>query len=260
MTAQDWWPRLDEEPQAEASTPRRRRWVLAGAGALAVVLALGVLVVLWRVSAPRSGTSVAASAASSSPAAGTSAAAPQEGPVVIEAALRDPALAGDEGQPAPLIVGTQSLRGGVAPDRVPNFDSCHANAATLQYLPVQVRMPENWLSATFTVQPTASTPAGIGRLGFFFQAGEASTPCSDGAWATSDSFQASNVGQEVITGYVVLDQAFTSSTPQGRADVFGTLRLRVSNIRTSGRPAIVSPPTVGSLCPGTQDELCASLG
>jgi hypothetical protein len=262
MTVQDWWPVLeDEEPLAEASTPRRRRWLLAGAGALAMVIALAALVVIvvHRLPAPRPGTSVAA-AASSGPAAGKSAEAPQEGPVVIGAALRDPALAGDPGQPAPLIVGTQSLQGGVAPDRVPNFDTCHANTATLQYLPVEIRRPETWLSATFTVQPTASTPAGIGRLGFYFQAGEASTPCPDGAWAASDSFQASNTGQEVITGYVVLDQAFTASTPQGRPDVFRTLRLRVSNIRTSGRPAIVSPPTVGSLCPGTHDELCASLG
>ena len=157
-------------------------------------------------------------------------------------------------------MGTQSLQGGGAPDRVPNFDTCHANTATLQYLPVQIRKTPFGVSATLTIQTTASTPAGIGRLGFFFQAGDASTPCPAGAWSNSDSFQASNVGQEIITGYVVLDQAFTSSTPQGRAALFRTLRLRASNIRSDGRKAIVRPPTAGSLCPGTQDELCASLG
>lgn len=260
MTAQDWWPGLqDDEAQAEAATPRRRRWVLAIAGAVAAVLALvAVVVVAHRLTAPPRVTSGAPAA--SSAAVGTKSAAPQEEPVVIEAVLRDPALAGDSGQPGPLIVGTQSLQGGVAPDRVPNFDTCHADMATLQYLPVQIRMPENWLSATLTVQTTASTPAGIGRLGFFFQAGDASTPCPAGAWSTSDSFLASNFGQQVITGYVVLDQAITATTPQGRADVFHTLRLQVSNIRVSDRRAIVRPPTVGSLCPGTQDELCALLG
>jgi hypothetical protein len=106
----------------------------------------------------------------------------------------------------------------------------------------------------------SARPVGIGRLGFFFQAGHASTPCPNGAWSASDSFLASNVGQEIITGYVVLDQAFTSSTSQGRADVFRSLLVRVSNIRTSGRPAIVTPPPVGSLCPGTQNELCAPPG
>jgi hypothetical protein len=194
----------------------------------------------------------------SSAATHTGAATPQARPVVIEADLSDPAVTG--GEPlAPLIIGTQPLQGGVAPDRVPHFDTCHADTATLQYLPVQIRRPENWLSATVTVQTTASTPAGIGRLGFFFQAGDASTPCPHGAWSTSDSFLAP-IPDEVITGYVVLDQAFTSSTPPGRPDVFRTLRLRVSNIRFSGRLATVTPPTVGSLCPGTQDELCAALG
>lgn len=264
MTPQDRWfaseEEAREEAQEEAAPPRPRRWILAGAGALTVVLALAALVVVAvgrRSVPPRPG---AAPAASSSSPAGSPDEAPQQGPVVIEAALGDPALAGDSGQPGPLIVGTQSVQGGAGPDRVPNFDTCHADAATLRHLPVQVRMPANWLRATSTVQTTAGTPADIGRLGFFFQAGEASTPCPVGAWSTSDSFLASDTGQQLITGYVVLDQAFTPTTPRGRADVFRTLRLRVSKIRCSDRRAIVEPPTVGSLCPGTQDELCAPLG
>lgn len=160
----------------------------------------------------------------------------------------------------PLVVGTQPLQGGAAPDRVPNFDTCTADPARLQYLPVQIRMPQYWLSATFTVQTTGSTPPDIGRLGFFFQSGGDGTPCPNGTWSTSDSFLAANMDQQVITGYVVLDPAFTSSTPQGRPDVFRSLQLRVSDIQYGGRRPIVSAPTVGSLCPGTQDELCASLG
>jgi hypothetical protein len=260
MTAQDWWPGLDdEEAQAEVTTPPRRRWARVGAGVLAAVLALAaVVVVAQHLAATPAGTSAAAAASRS--AAGTTPAAPREGPVVIEAALGNPAVPGAAGQLAPLIVGTQPLQGRAAPDRVPNFDSCHADTTTLQYLPVQIRRPENWLGATVTVQATASTPAGIGRLGFFFQAGDSSTPCPDGTWSASDSFLASTTGQELITGYIVLDQAFSSSRPQGRPDVFRTLRLRVSKVEYGGKGVTVSPPTVGALCPGTEAELCASLG
>lgn len=262
MTVQDLWPGLDDEQeQAETATPRRRRWLLAGALATVVALA-GVAVVAQRLAATPLPTWTATP--SSAPAPTTpptdTAATPQPGPVLIEAALDYPGLIDNVAPTNPLVVGTQPVQGGAAPDRVPNFDSCHADAASLQYLPVQIRMPEGWLSARFTVQPTPSTPAGIGRLGFFFQAGEASTPCPAGAWSTSDSFQASNVGQSVITGYVVLDRAFTSATPQGRPDVFRTLGLRISNIRLSDRPAEVHPPTVGSFCPGSRADLCASLG
>jgi hypothetical protein len=256
MTAQDWMPGLaDDADVSDATTSRRRRWVRAGAGALATGIALAaVVVVAHRLAATTPVTSTA-------PPANAAAAAPtlEARSVVIDAGLSDPAVTGGY-QLAPLIVGTQSLQGGTSPDLVPQFDTCQADEAALQYLPVQIRTPQNWLSATFTMQTTASTPPDLGRLGFFFQAGDASTPCPDGAWSTSDSFEASNVGQARITGYVVLDQAFAASTPQGRPDVFRTLQLRVSNIRFSGRPATVSPPTVGSLCPGTEDELCVSLG
>jgi len=263
MTAQDWWPRLAEEADKEpaGAPPRPRRRALAAVGALTVGLVLAALVVVLvsRVGSPP-GATVATAAAPSSPSAAP-AKAPREGAVVIEAALRDPRVADPVvGAPGPLIVDTQPLQGGVAPDRVPNFDTCHADPATLQYLPVQIRRPALWLTATVTVQTTATTPAGIGRLGFFFQAGDASAPCPNGAWSTSDSFQASNVGQEVITGYIVLDQAITPSTRTGRADVFRTLQLRVSNVNLGGPPLLVSPPTVGSLCPGTQNDLCAALG
>jgi hypothetical protein len=68
------------------------------------------------------------------------------------------------------------------------------------------------------------------------------------------------VGQDLITGYVVLDRAITPDTPQGRLDVFRTLQLRVSDIQWSGRPVNIGSPSAGSLCPGTRNELCAPLG
>jgi hypothetical protein len=262
MTVQDVLPGLGEdedERQSETATPRRGRWLLAGTLATVTALA-GVVVVVQRLAVTTPPAWTAATSTAPAPVTTDTAATPQQGSVLIKAALDYPGLINSVVPTAPLVVGTEPVQGGAAPDRVPNFDSCHADAASLQYLPFQVRMPENWLSATFTIQTTANTPADIGRLGFFFQAGPASTPCPNGAWSTSDSFQASNTGQEVITGYAVLDRAFTASTPQGRTGVFGTLGLRISNIRLSGRPAAVSPPSVGVLCPGTRDELCASLG
>jgi len=263
MTTQDWMTGLEQDEESpDPVTPRRRRWLVAVAAALVAVVALGGLAVVLfgqaRTRPVESTASVSTPAAPSAPdvAAGT----PEVGPVLIKAALDYPGLVDNVVPTAPLIVGTEPVEGGAAPDRVPNFDSCHADAASLQYLPVQIRLPENWLSARFTVQPTPSTPAGIGRLGFFFQAGESSVPCANGAWSTSDSFLASNVGQAAITGYVVLDQAFTAATPQGRPDVFRSLGLRISDIRLSDRPAEVHPPTIGSFCPGTTSDLCASLG
>jgi hypothetical protein len=256
MTAQDWLPGLEADEESEPTASRRRRSLGVGAGAVAAVIALAAVVfVAHRLPTPPATSTAPPSNGATDAAAPT----PQARAVMLDVGLSDPAVTG--GYPlADLIVGTQPLQGGSSPDLVPNFDSCQTDADALQYLPVQIRTPENWLSGTFTVQTTTSTPPGLGRLGFFFQAGYASTPCPDGVWSTSDSFEASNLGQAHIIGYVVLDQAFTASTPQGRPDVFSTLQLRVSNIRFSGRLATLSPPTVGSLCPGTEDELCASLG
>lgn len=261
MSAQDVLPGLEgEEEQVDTPAPGRRRWLLAGAVATVVALA-GAVVVVQRLAAtplPMSVPTPSTAPARLGPPTDTTATA-QQGSPLIRADLSYPGVVSVV-PTAPLVIGTQPVQGGVVPERVPNFDSCHADAASLQYLPVQIRMPENWLSATVTVGTTAATPRGIGRLGFFFQAGPASTPCANGAWSASDSFLASNVGQAAITGYIVLDQAFTASTPQGRTGVFGTLALRVSDIRLSDRPAEVHPPTIGSFCPGTTSDLCASLG
>jgi hypothetical protein len=252
MTAQDWWPELHEaEDHAEKATAPRRAGLIAGA--LAAVVALAAVLIWVHVSSTNRPSRADVGAAT-----GTTAARPAPGPVVIQAGLSDPALAEDR-QTGPLTVETEPLQGGVAPQRVPDFNSCTADHAPLQYLPVRISVRADYLSATFEVQTTESTPAGIGRLGFFFQSGGESTPCPDGVWPTSDSFLA-NLQQAHVTGYVVLDQAFTSSTPQGRPDIFRSLQLRVSDIRLSGRPATITPPTIGTLCRGTQDELCASLG
>jgi hypothetical protein len=257
MTLQDWLPGTEgDEKGADRTPPGSRRWFLVGAGALIVVLALTAVGLSLGARTPPDQSSP--TAASSTPGGGSTTGAPTAGPVVLAAELHDPAA---PALPvAPLTMGADALVTGQAPEKVPNFGSCSTDATAVQFLPVEIRDPELWLSGTVAVATTASTPAGIGRLGFFFQAGAASTPCPDGAWSTSDRFQASNVGQNVITGYVVLDQAVTSATPEGRPDVFRTLQLQVSNLEVSGRPAIVSNPAGAVQCPDAPAELCAPLG
>ena len=251
MTLQDWrpGPEADGEPFAEAR-PRRRVWLLAGVAV--VVLALVAVVVVARQLATSS-----AGAATSRPGAASTSPARTEGPDLIVVDVHDPAA--PDVVSARLRIGTGSLVTRHAPEKVPDFLTCTVDDGSLEYLPVEIRSPQLWSSGTVEVQTTARTPAGIGRLGFFFQAGDRATPCPNGSWPTTDSFQASNMGQTVITGYVVLDGAVTPSTPHGRPDVFGSLTLRVSNVRLSGRPGIVSTPIVGALCPGTRDAVCAQL-
>ena len=132
MTTQDWSHGLqdDEEPAGH----RRRGRLLAGGMAIVVALAALVLVV-QHASAPRPAVA-AAPTTSSAPASAP--AEPDSRAVVIRADLSDPGVTG--GYPlAPLVVGTQPVQGGVAPERVPHFDSCQADPATLHPLANEIR-------------------------------------------------------------------------------------------------------------------------
>jgi hypothetical protein len=164
-----------------------------------------------------------------------------------------------------LTVGTGTPVTGLAPPVV-NFHSCGADGAQIQYLPVEIRNPLGGMAAAVTVTPGPTTPPAIGRLGFFFGSrnGDA-VPCrSSAAWPTTDTFEAVN-GTQLITGYVVLDQAITTATPQGRPDVLSSLQLTISKLRQFDdhdvpRPLRVGTPTVGRLCPGDPTAVCAPLG
>jgi hypothetical protein len=256
MTTQDWWPGAADHEDDSAPPSRWTRWLGAGAGTVAVVVALtAVLIGVHHL------TQAPEAAAAPPPPVRTVDAAPPP-PVsttVLHVGLTDPRVTGGQ-RLADLVVDTKPLEGTVAPDRVPHFDTCQADGSVLQYLPVVIEAPVAAMHGTFTVETTASTPPLPGRLGFFFQAGQASTPCPGGVWSPSDSFEAAAYEQPRITGYIVLDQAFSAATPKGRSDVFRTLQLRVSGLETVHQPLTLGPLTTGSLCPGTQDELCAHLG
>jgi hypothetical protein len=244
----------------------RTGWVLGGALALVAVLAgVGIAAV---VSPGPSGTPGASSAAASStPGAATPISSargvgttPAQGPVVAQAGLQR------AGHPAGLLtVGIAKPVLGLAPPLL-NFNTCGAgDGKQLEYLPVEIREAVTGLAATVTVQPGPTTPPGIGRLGFFFESHDGNAlPCRDGAaWPMTDSFE-TITGAPLVTGYVVLDHAVTAATPQGRPDILGSLQLEVSNLRQFDdyvpRPLTVGTPTVGRLCSGDQDAVCAPLG
>jgi hypothetical protein len=257
---------LDLHVSQVEEAPRRQRrtgWVLGGALAV-VVVAAGVGIAAGMPHGSSAPTHAASSAASTSAAApstpagvGTTASGET---VVARAPLRYRA-----GYTAGLLtVGTGKLVEGLAPP-VNNFHECSAAGTQVEFLPVEIREPVTGLAAAVTVQPGPTTPPGIGRLGFFFESGNGDAiPCRPGAaWPTTDTFEAVN-GDRLITGYVVLDDAVTPATPQGRPDVFSSLQLKISDLRQFDnyvpQPLSVGTPTVGQLCSRDQDAVCAPLG
>jgi hypothetical protein len=73
------------------------------------------------------------------------------------------------------------------------------------------------------------------------------------------------MGVRQVTAYVVLDRAVTPEHPAGRADVFRTLQLRVTELRAFGdpehqRPLMLGDPDVGTRCPDDPGALCRAVG
>jgi hypothetical protein len=253
-------------PQAEEAPRRQLRtgWVLGGALALVAVIAgIGIAAVLPHHSAARAHASPSTAPSPPAGAAPTSAVpaktAPAEAPVVAEATLEH------AGHPAgTLTISTGKLVAGQAPPLL-NFNACSTDGRQIEYLPVEIREPAGGFAAAVTVRPGPATPPGIGRLGFFVEAHDTEVlPCREGAaWPTTDTFALIS-GERLVTGYVVLDHAVTAATPQGRPDVFRSLQLKISQLRqfddSVPRPLSVDAPTVGRLCSGEQDAVCAPLG
>ena len=189
--------------------------------------------------------------------------APAAGPVVIaEGHLADAA-----GNPiGEITVTVGSVVTGLVPP-VPSFaDACPVVEAALQYLPVDVAFTIPGLAARLDVSTGPETPAGIGDVGVVVESGDGSQrycaeypplPTVDRFWNT--------MGAATVTGYVVLDEAVTPATPEGRADVFPTLRLRLSDLRVLDTPGqalalVVEGMTVGAPCPDDPDAICVALG
>jgi hypothetical protein len=147
---------------------------------------------------------------------------------------------------------------------------CPVSGPSLQYVAVDLSFDllvgDAGPAGHLTVSAGPATPADIGDLGVFFgKAPDDDQPyCSDyPPLPTTDTFWAR--GTQHVTGYVVLDKAVGPATPQGRADVFPTLQLRLDHLRTrtpegSETPLTLGPLTAGSACPDDDGAFCVPLG
>jgi hypothetical protein len=190
-------------------------------------------------------------------------AAPPAGPVVIA----DGSLADAAGnQIGALTVTVGEVVTGLVPP-VPSFaDACPVAEASLQYVPVDVGFSVPGLAARLDVSTGPRTPGDVGDVGVVVESGDGSQrycaeypplPTVDRFWNT--------MGADTVTGYVVLDEAVSAATPDGRADVFPTLRLRLSDLRVLDGPGratglTVEALTVGAPCPDDADAICVALG
>jgi hypothetical protein len=187
------------------------------------------------------------------------------GPVVVA----EGTLLGGQGGRLTVTVG--EVQTGLVPP-VPNFaDSCPVDPLTLQYLPVEFAFSVNGgvvpgLAARVEVSVGPETPTDIGDVGVVVESGDGTEQyCFDyPPLPTSDRFW-NQMGAATISGYVVLDQAVTAATPQGRDEVFPTLRLRISELRLFSDPEEVQALRLGNLsvgapCPDDPEAICVPLG
>ena len=196
---------------------------------------------------------------------------PTDGPVVV---VDGDLLTDRGGRAGRLTVTVGPVQTGLVPP-VPHFsDSCPVDPASLQYLPVDFRFTMTWteqsavpgLAARLDVGTGPSTPADIGDVGIVVESGNGTERyCFDyPPLPTSDRFWNQMLAAGV-TGYVVLDEAVTPVTPEGRDDVFPTLRLRISELRlfadpTDVRSLSVGELSVGAACPDDAEAICVPLG
>jgi hypothetical protein len=187
---------------------------------------------------------------------------PPAGPVVVVEGL----LVGvDGGHGGPLTVTVGEPATGLVPP-VPNFsDSCPVEPAALQYVPVQFAGVPG-LAARVDVARGPATPADVGDVGVVVESGNGDERyCFDyPPLPTADRFW-NQMGAASVTGYVVLDAAVTPATPQGRPEVFPTLELRISDLRSfpdASRITTLAPGelSVGRVCVDDPGAICVPLG
>ncbi|NYJ04139.1 hypothetical protein [Petropleomorpha daqingensis] len=170
-----------------------------------------------------------------------------------------------------LDVTVDPVRTGLVPPFPEFSDGCPVSGPSLQYVAVNFSLSGNpgdyWgLAAHLTVTPGAATPGDIGDVGVFFGPSPGhDVYCTDyPPLPTSDRFWEQGM-QHVVTGYVVLDQAVTAATPQGRAEVFPTLQARIDHLRVKDgqtlveRELHVTAVRTGTQCPDDPDAFCLPL-
>jgi hypothetical protein len=204
------------------------------------------------------------------PAAPVVPSADPDAPVVI--AEGDLMLSG--GGPLGHLVVTQGpVRTGLVPP-VPGFsEDCPVDGPSLQYVAVDFTYttandrtsPEPGLAAHVTVGRGPGTPADVGDVGVFADShGDPGPYCSDAPpLPTTDRFW-NQMGATTVTVYVVADQAVTPAFPAGRAEVFPTLELEISDLRWFREPGSVrtlgpGAMSVGAACSDDATAICVPL-
>jgi hypothetical protein len=191
----------------------------------------------------------------------TAAPTPEPPPVIVDGDLR----ASDGGAGGRFAVTLGKARTGLVPP-VSDAQSCHFDAPSLQYLPVEFATPPG-LAAHVEVSTGPATPPDIGDVGLFVESnGGAQVYCTDfPPLPTRDKFW-NQSGAPTLTAWVVLERAVTPETPDGRPEVFPTLQLRISDLRELSDPWTVQrrlvPGTlgVGAACADDPRAICVPLG
>jgi hypothetical protein len=185
---------------------------------------------------------------------------PPPPPPIVDADLQT-ASGGPGGH---LVVTLGRPRTGLQPP-VPNTDACHFDAPSLEYLPVEFATPPG-LAAHVEIGSGPATPAGTGDVGVFVESnGGEQVYCTQyPPLPTRDKFW-NQSGARTVTAWVVLDQAVTPATPDGRPEVFPTLQLRISHLRmlsdpAGGRALVPAAPGRGAVCPDDPGAICVPLG
>ena len=193
-----------------------------------------------------------------------------DAPIVI--AEGDLLLTG--GGPLGQLVVTQGpVRTGLVPP-VPGFaEDCPVDGPSLQYVAVDFtytttndhRTPRPGLAAHVTVDRGPSTPADVGDVGVFADSnGDPGPYCSDHPPLPSTDTFWSQMGAATVTVFVVVDQAVSPVYPGGRAEVFPTLELEISNLlwfREPGSVRTLGPGgmSVGAACADDPAAICVPL-
>jgi hypothetical protein len=180
--------------------------------------------------------------------------------VIVDGALTT--TAGDAGH---LTVTVGRVRTGLVPP-VPHIADCPMDGPSLQYVAVGFTSSAPGLAAHVAISRGPATPADVVDVGVFAESGNGlETYCDDAPpLPTWDKFW-NQMGAETVSVYVVLDQAVTAATPDGRSEVFPTMQLRISDLRLiSDRSDVrglgVGQLSVGAACADAPDAICVPLG
>jgi hypothetical protein len=158
-----------------------------------------------------------------------------------------------------LVVTQGPVRTGLVPPVPGISDTCPVDGPTLQYVAIDFtytstndhEAPVPGLAAHVAVDRGPGTPADAGHVGIFADSGGDPGPyCADSPpLPTRDTFW-NHTGAATVTVYVVVDHAVSAAFPGGRAGLFPTLGLEISDLRWFREPGSVRSLGVGKLSVG----------